>query len=79
VPPFIARALPLPASVLWTARNRRCVVRYQGTRSTRQPLIEIVIYQHERVLKRKFFVDALQAADFAVTEFNVTTVRAVLQ
>jgi len=79
VPPVIARALPLPASVLWTAQNRRCVVRYRDTRSTRQPLIEIVVYEHERVLKRKFFVDTLQAADFAVTEFNITTERTVLQ
>ena len=79
VPPFIARALPFPACVLWTAQNRRCVVRYQDTRSTGQPLIEIVVYEHERVLKRKFFVDTLQAADFAVTEFNITTERTVLQ
>jgi hypothetical protein len=79
VSPFIARALPFPASVLWTAQNRRCVVRYQDTRSTGQPLIEIVVYEHERVLKRKFFVDTLQAADFAVTEFNITTERRVLQ
>jgi hypothetical protein len=77
VSPFIARDLPLPASVLWTAKNRRCVVRYQGTRSARQPLIEIVVDEHERVLKRKFFVDTLQAADFAVTEFNIATERVV--
>ena len=79
VSPFIARALPFPASVLWTAQNRRCVVRYRDTRSTRQPLIEIVVYEHQHVLKRKFFVDTLEAADFAVTEFNITTERTVLQ
>jgi hypothetical protein len=77
VSPFIARALPLPASVLWTAQNRRCVVRYHDIRSARQPLIEIVVYEHERVLKRKFFVDTLQAVDFAVTEFNIATERVV--
>jgi hypothetical protein len=62
--------------VRWTAQNRQCVVRYHDTRSARQ-LIEIVVYEHERVLKCKFFVDMLQAADFAVTEFNIATERVV--
>jgi hypothetical protein len=72
-------SMPLPVSVLWTAQNRRCVVHHHDTQNIQEPLIEIVVYEHERVLKRKFFVDSLQAADFAVTEFMITTDRARIQ
>ena len=77
--PFNLPATPLPHSILWTAQNRRCVVHHHDTRNMQQPLIEIVVYEHERVLKRKFFIDSLQAAEFAITEFNLTADRELIQ
>lgn len=62
-------------TVLWTTRNRKCVLQ---RRDPSQTLLDIVVFENDSILKHEFFVDDQQAVDFVIAEWHATGLNAYL-